>query len=155
LIVPCVARFPMDALGVGAPQDFCNLGFAWGAYPEMQTYSGTLVLADASGAYAISTTPGVTGEILLPGGFDFPDNVMATPYGLTFNLTTRATTERILFSNLSTGAWIGDYPARAVLNAVGRIIFLSDGTLIFGEPSSASPSVAIVPHWQSAMQSYQ
>jgi hypothetical protein len=156
LVVPCVARFPMDAFGLGAPQDFCNLGFEWGTYPEMQTYSGTLGLADASGAYAVNTSPDVTGEILLSAGFDFADNVMATPYGLTFNLTTRATTERILFSNLTTGAWIGDYPAQSVLiGAVGKIIFLSDGTLIFSMTSSASSNVTIVPNWLSAMQSYR
>jgi hypothetical protein len=152
LMVPCIVRYAIDALGFSPPEKFCNLGFEWGKYPEMQSYAGTLALADANGSVAVSTTPNSLGSLRLSQSLDVAKNLVATPTTLSFNFATRLSTNRITFSNLNTGDAIGNYPSQGTLGVLGPVLFLNDGTMVFQENSS---TVSIVPQWQSVMQPYQ
>lgn len=143
VMAPCVARYPIDSLGFGPPENFCNLGFEWGKYPEMQTYAGILVLADASGAIPIATKPNNLGSLRLPQSVDIAKNIVANPYD----------EARIILSDLGTGVLTGAYPPQGGVAAT-TVLFLNDETMVFQEVTLGGLLASVVAHWPSAIQPY-
>jgi hypothetical protein len=153
--VPCLARYPVDGLGFGPPEDFCNPGADWGKYPEMKVYAGTLVLENSAGAFGIQQEPDVFDDMRLAGSYDTLHNLIATANIATFNFNTRAATYQINLARLDTAQPLGHYPRTTVLNAYpSQFTFLDDGTMVYFESPSLTSGgdVAVVPQWASASQ---
>jgi hypothetical protein len=153
--VPCVSRHPIDALGFGPPEDICNIGNNWDKYPEMKIYGGALLLESRNVSVGLLMVPDNVGNMLSPYTYDNSRNLGIVTAALSFDFNTRATTYRLAFVAMDTGAPVGHYPARTPLAYATAVVIIDDDTMVYLERPAGSPNqVTIVPNWQTAMERY-
>lgn len=129
----CVVRYPLDELGFGPPESFCNLSADWGKYPEMRFRGGIPVLENESECYGINDQT----QSVMSGTFDVPRGVRAIPYGI------------IDFVDINTGDRIGRFPKNGTFDArASSVMFLDDGSMLY----FISGQVVVVPNWQDEIE---
>jgi hypothetical protein len=166
--VPCVSRHPIDAFGLGTPEDICDIGNNWGKYPEMKNHGGVLFLESRNASVGLLLIPDIGGNMLSPYTYDSSRNLGIVTALLSFDFNTRASTYRLAFIAMDTGAPVGHYPARTILKGpdfntpsklapvyVTSVVILDDDTMVYLErPGGTRNQVTIVPNWQTAMERY-
>lgn len=150
---PCLIRYPIDALGFSPPENLCNPGASWGKYPEMNDYSGSLLLANTGGTigirpYLTSSTSMQTSRAY------FPDrNLVAIssshpsdgPQG-------RIWSYRIRFERMDGEEPLGHFPSGGIMDKFPNSIeVIDDETMIYLEDGGM---LAIVHDWKSATEWY-
>ena len=80
--IPCLARYPVDALGVALPEDICDLDRDWGRYPEMKAFGEVFALQEGN---AIVDVKSFGGRTIL----DSATNIEARVNLLSFDFRTR------------------------------------------------------------------
>ena len=108
-LIPCLVRFPIDASGLGAPDELCQLGQQWGKYPEMKTFADALVLHVGDNLFGFRTQPDRFGSLQIPASYDIARGLTITNSSLGF-----------LFSDLRSGESIGHVPAQVSLATAVR-----------------------------------
>jgi hypothetical protein len=134
----------------------------------MKNHGGVLFLESRNASVGLLLIPDIGGNMLSPYTYDSSRNLGIVTALLSFDFNTRASTYRLAFIAMDTGAPVGHYPARTILKGpdfntpsklapvyVTSVVILDDDTMVYLErPGGTRNQVTIVPNWQTAMERY-
>jgi hypothetical protein len=150
----CLIRYPIDSLGLAAPEQLCNLPSEWGKYPEMVTHPGSLTLEVGNEVYQIAVAPDVGQALAAETGLEPGGSYGVMLRLLSYVSTSRTAAYQVEVSDSETREPIGHLPAADCLTWPDTLFFAS-AAMVVGQTISLVKSVTIIPDWRAELEPYR
>lgn len=125
----CLIRYPVDSLGLGEPEQFCNLPAQWGKYSEMRRVGRRMLLTDGIRTLELSLSVAPSLAVGLTN-LDLDTRLLAAPETIPGASVSGAPRSLVRIQDFETEEVLYRYPSDGFYEQVVRSVSLAGSTML-------------------------